>query len=169
MGQNKAQKEAAARAKKQVAEVGPTSDAIADLAAKKRGEPEQPKAEVKATPATPALPSKQDATLAKLKAGWEEKKVDLSKMTVKDDGKFKNVIVAEGWPTVRIGASGGIAVLELKSYPDAFTGAMEGLERYTKQKARDEKAVAAASQPVAKTATKSEPAQPAVPVKARAA
>lgn len=59
MGQNKAQKEAAARAKKQVAEVGPTSDAIADLAAKKRGEPEQPKAEVKATPATPALPSKQ--------------------------------------------------------------------------------------------------------------
>jgi hypothetical protein len=79
--------------------------------------------------------------------------VDLSKMTVKDDGKFKNVVVAEGWPTVRIGASGGITVLELKSYPDAFTAAMEGLERYTKQQAREQKKAAAAAQPAPQAKT----------------
>jgi hypothetical protein len=116
---------------------------------------EQPKPEVKATAThAPATPSKQDATLAKLKAGWTEKKVDLSKMTVKDDGKFKNVIVAEGWPTVRIGASGGITVLELKSYPDAFTAAMEGLERYSKQQAREQKKATASTPAPAKAAEK---------------
>jgi hypothetical protein len=100
-----------------------------------------------AAAAAPATPSKQDLTLAKLKAGWEAKKVDLSKMTIKDDGKFKNVIVAAGWPTVRIGASGGITVMELKSYPDAFTAAMEGFERYAKQQEREAKKVAAAAAP----------------------
>ncbi len=137
MGQNKAQREASERAKAQ-------KPAAEVKAATPTPTPEPAPAAVAAQSTTP---SKQDATLAKLKAGWEAKKVDLSKMTVKDDGKFKNVIVSEGWPTVRIGASGGITVLELKSYPDAFTAAMEGLERYTKQQAREQKKATAAAPP----------------------
>jgi hypothetical protein len=132
---------------------------------------EQPKAaEPKAAtqPATPAQPSKQDATIEKLKAGWTAKGVDLSKMTIKDDGKFKLLVVGEGWPTVQVGNSGGITVLELKSYPDAFTGAMEGLERYTKQQSREAKQKAAAAAP-APAVAKSEPAPAAVAVKTKAA
>jgi hypothetical protein len=151
MGQNKAQKRAAER------------EAKTDTA-KPNGKaaPEAVAVVAKGTPATPTTPSKQDATLAKLKAGWEERKVDLSKMTIKDDGKFKLLVVDQGWPTVQVGASGGVTVLELKSYPDAFTGAMEGLERYTKQQAREAKKAAPA-------VAKSEPAAAPVPVKAKAA
>ena len=78
----------------------------------------------------------------------------MSKLTIKDDGKFKLLIVDAGWPTVRIGASGGIAVMELKSYPDAFTAEMEGLERYTKQKEREAKKATASTPAPAKAAEK---------------
>jgi hypothetical protein len=156
MGQNKAQKQAAERTKKttsevQPAAVGPNPGQINGDTGKVNEQPKPP-----ATPA-PAAPSKQDATLAKLKEGWTAKGVNLSKLTVKDEGKFKNVIVAEGWPTVRIGASGGLAVLELKSYPDAFTAAMEGLERYTKQQARETKKATAPAAPAVKAEEKKKP------------
>jgi hypothetical protein len=102
-------------------------------------------------PATPAQPSKQQATLDKLKAGWAERKVDLSKLSVTMDGKFMLIVVDAGWPTVQVGASGGITVLELKSYSKAFDAAMDGLALYQKQGAREQKKTAAAA-----------PAQPAV-------
>lgn len=103
---------------------------------------EQPKPAVQ--PATPAVAttlgaSKQQATFDKLKAAWAEKKVDLSKMTATPDGKFLNVVVAEGWPTVRIGNSGGITVMELRSYASAFDAAVDGLALYQKQQGRDSK------------------------------
>src|SRR5580700_3698693 len=100
MGQNKTQKAAAARAKKTTAqEVQPEAK-----------QPEvQPAAEPKPAPATaaPAQPSKQAQTIEKLKEGWTAKGVDLSKLTIKDDGKFRLLIVDTGWPTVQVGASGG--------------------------------------------------------------
>jgi hypothetical protein len=175
MGQNKTQKAAAERAKKTTAQevqpqpttIGPISDAIADLAAKKRGEQPTPAAATPA-PATPAQPSKQTETIERLKAGWAERKVDLSKLTIKDDGKFKLVVVAEGWPTVQVGASGGITVLELKSYSKAYDAALDGLALYQKQQAREtKKATPAPAQPAATTATA--PAPEPVPVKAKAA
>jgi hypothetical protein len=139
MGQNKAQKEAAARAKtaaKQTADV-PV---------------EQPKAEPKAqpvtAPATPAPANKQTQTIEKLKEGWTAKGVDLSKLTIKDDGKFKLLVVGEGWPTVRLGSTGGITVVELKSYTRAFDAAMDGLALYQKQQQREQKK-AATTQPAA--------------------
>ena len=155
MGKNKQQVATEARASKKAPEVQPAV--------------EQPKA----TTPTPAVAttlgaSKQDATIAKLKEGWTAKGVNLDKLTVKDDGKFKLLIVGEGWPTVQVGNSGGITVLELKSYPDAFTGAMEGLERYTKQQSREAKQKAAAAAP-APAVAKSEPAPAAVAVKTKAA
>ena len=136
--------------------------------------PTKPKAEAKATtPATPAPAGdpagvKQAQTIQKLTEGWTARGVDLSKLTVKDDGKFKLLIVAPGWPTVQVGASGGVVVLELKSYPDAYTGAMEGLERYTKQQAREEKQKAAAAAPAVATKSATPEAPAAIKTKAAA-
>jgi len=107
------------------------------------------------TAAAPAQPSKQEQTIARLLEGWRAKGVDLSKLQDKQDGKYRLLVVGEGWPTVQVGASGGITVLELKSYPDGFTAAMEGLDRFNKQKARDAKRAAVAQAPVPA------PAQPA--------
>jgi hypothetical protein len=101
-----------------------------------------PAAVVAAAP-VPATPSKQEATITKLKEAWIERKVDLSKMTITDDGKYVLLIVDAGWPTVQIGNSGGITVLELKSYPVAFDAAVDGLARYTKQREREAKKVTA--------------------------
>jgi uncharacterized coiled-coil protein SlyX len=104
---------------------------------------------------TPAQPSKQEATIAKLKDAWIERKVDLSKMQVKQDGKFVLITVADGWPVVQIGASGGIVLPEIRSYPKAFDAAVDGLAVYTKQKERDAKKATTVA--VAPTPT---PAQP---------
>ena len=98
-------------------------------------------------PAAAAQPTKQEQTVAKLLEGWKAKGVDLSKLAIKDDGKFKLLHVTPEWPTVQVGSSGGVTVVELRSYPDGFTAAMEGLDRFNKQKARDQKKVAAASAP----------------------
>jgi KTSC domain len=123
---------------------------------------EQPKADVKpaaaVTTATPAQPvaSKQDMVIAKLKEGWTAKGVNLDKLTIKDDGKFKLLVVDQGWPTVRLGSTGGITVVELKSYASAFDAAMDGLNLFQKQQAREAKKATTASAP------------PAPPVKAEA-
>jgi hypothetical protein len=179
MGKNKAQKEAEARAKKPqpAAEAERTregSDNPAAIQAKMDEVAAQPKPNGKATPAAvaaaqPAVVSKQTQTIETLKAGWTAKGVDLSKLIVKDDGKFKLVIVDAGWPTVQVGASGGITVLELKSYAKAFDAAMDGLALYEKQKAREQKKTAATAPAQQPAAGKSEPAQPAVEVKAKSA
>jgi hypothetical protein len=136
MGQNKTQREAVARAKKT------TSQEVQPAA-------EQPKPEVKATatPATPApaVASKQDMAIAKLKEGWTAKGVDLSKLLIKDDGKFKVLIVDQGWPRVTIGPTGGIVVTDLKSYAKAFDAAMDGLALYQKQQQREAKKTATAT------------------------
>lgn len=140
MGMNKSQKAQAERTKKTTEHA------------------EQPKPEVKpaATPAPtaaqPAMPSKQQQTIEKLREGWTAKGVNLDKLTVKDDGKFKLVVVAEGWPTVQIGPTGGVTVKELKSYAKAFDAAMDGLVLYQKQKSREAKKTAAPAPPAAKAA-----------------
>lgn len=123
MGKNNQQKAAEARAKA-------TAPAVQQPA-------EQPKPEQPAPAA--AQPSKQEQTIAKLREAWTAKGVDLSKLTIKDDGKFKLLIVAEGWPTVQIGPTGGIVVLELRSYQKAFDAAIDGMALYQKQQGRDSK------------------------------
>jgi len=155
MGQNKAQREAATRAKKASAsEVQPAAGDTGKV--NEQPKPTPAPATPAATPApAPTQPNKQMQTIEKLKEGWTAKGVNLDKLTVKDDGKFKLVVVAEGWPTVQIGPTGGITVLELKSYAKAFDAAMNGLALYDKQKAREQK----------KAATTAAPAQPQVPEK----
>ena len=124
----------------------------AQAAAPKAAQPvaEQPK---QAAPAQSLpTPSKQTATIEKLKEAWTAKKVDLSKLQVKDDGKFKLLIVDAGWPTVQIGPTGGITVLELRSYAKAFDAAIDGLALYQKQNDRDRKKTAAPAPPPAPAA-----------------
>jgi hypothetical protein len=165
MGKNKQQAAAEARSKKATSEVEPQPvAAVGPNPGQINGDTgkvnEQPKPNGKASPATvaaatqPAVVSKQTQTIETLKAGWVAKGVDLSKLTVKDDGKFKLLIVDEGWPTVRLGSTGGITVMELRSYASAFDAAMNGLELYQKQQAREQKKTVAAapSQPAPKAA-----------------
>jgi hypothetical protein len=170
MSKTKAQAAAEERAARKSQEQGPAKDAIhakvalnqahamtddAKAAFTKQAE-EQPKP-APATPAaaaTPTQPSKQTQTIEKLKEGWTAKGVSLDKLTVKDDGKFKLVIVAEGWPTVQVGPTGGITVTELKSYAKAFDAAMDGLALYEKQQARDQKKVQATATAPAPPAAK---------------
>lgn len=130
MGQNKAQRAAAERAKAAAqpaapAAVGPNVGQI--------------NANTGKVNEAPAQPSKQTATLDRLKAAWTERKVDLSKMTVRMDGKFMLVTVADGWPVIQIGASGGIVLPQIRSYQKAFDAAIDGLALFQKQQARDQK------------------------------
>jgi hypothetical protein len=146
MGQNKAQREAAARAKKATApEVQPTPVAVGPNPGQINGDTGKVNPPAPAPAATVAAPNKQQQTIEKIKEGWTAKGVDLSKLAIKDDGKFKLLIVDAGWPTVQIGPTGGITVLELKSYAKAFDAAMDGLSLFQKQQAREQKKAAAAA------------------------
>jgi hypothetical protein len=146
MGMNKAQKQAAQRAKKTTAqEVQPAAEQP-----KPEAEQKPAPAPAAAAPAAQPTPSKQMQTIEKLKEGWTAKGVNLDKLTVKDDGKFKLVVVGEGWPTVQIGPTGGISLPAIKSYPKAFEAALEGDQLLAKQNAREaKKATATAPAPKA--------------------
>jgi KTSC domain len=156
MGQNKAQRAAVERAKKSAVQPQPAEQPAA-AAEHPKPEPAPAKPAVQPTPA-----NKQTATFDKLKEAWTEKGVDLSKMTVKPDGKFVLVTVADGWPVVQIGASGGIVLPEIRSYAKAFDAAIDGLALYQKQLARDAKknaALAPAPAPAPKAKSQAQPAQ----------
>ena len=156
MGQNKAQRAAVERAKKSAVQPQPAEQPAA-VAEPPKPEPAPAKPAVQPTPA-----NKQTATFDKLKEAWTEKGVDLSKMTVKPDGKFVLVTVADGWPVVQIGASGGIVLPEIRSYAKAFDAAIDGLGLYQKQLARDAKknaALAPAPAPAPKAKSQAQPAQ----------
>jgi len=59
--------------------------------------------------------------------------------------------VAEGWPRVQIGPTGGIVLPQIRSYAKAWDAAMDGLAVYQKQRARDQKK-ATATAPAPKAA-----------------
>jgi len=142
MGQNKAQKAATARAKKTTAAVEPAAVA------------EQPKPEVKATaPATPAQPSKQQTTIEKLTVALrEQRQIEVVASMLTQDGKYINLLIGKEWPVIQIGASGGIVLPQIKSYPKAFEAALQGDKLLTRQNERQ-----------AKKATATAPAQPKAP------
>jgi hypothetical protein len=100
--------------------------------------------------------SKQRQTIDKLKTAWAERKIDLSKLTETQDGKFINVMVAEGWPIIAIGPTGGITLPQVRSYAKAWDAAVDGLAIFQKQLQRDAKKTAA-------TATTAKPATAPAP------
>ncbi len=147
MGQNKAQKQAVARAKKAAPQTEPEVQPVA----------EQPKPEVKAAAAPapaaqPATVSKQQVTLDKLKEAWTAKGVDLSKLEAKPDGKFVLVTVAAGWPIIQLGPTGGTVLPQIRSYAKAFDAAVDGLAVFQKQQTRDQKKAATTAAPAPKAA-----------------
>ena len=128
----------------------------------KPAEAPQPQPQPTATTPQATTPTKQEATLAKLKAAWAERGVNLNEITTKVDGKFMLVVVGPAWPTIRIGSGGGIDLPEIKSYPKAWDAAVEGDKLLAKQTERVAKKSAAsvpapqakpATPPAAKTAT----------------
>src|SRR5580704_10100862 len=89
-------------------------------------------------------PTKQQTTIGLLIEAWTKRGVDFSKISIKDDGKFKNIQVGEGWPLIVVGVGGGINLPEIKSYPSAFPAAVEGDKLLAKQIARTQKPAAPA-------------------------
>jgi hypothetical protein len=102
----------------------------------------QPQQAATTTPKAEVV-SKQQITVNRLKEAWTKRGVDLSKMEVKDDGKFKLITVGPGWPVIVIGAAGGIDIPSIKSFPKAFEAAVEGDKLLAKQLAREVKKTAA--------------------------
>ena len=101
-------------------------------------------------------------TIEALKKGWADHKIDLSKLEQKQDGKFVNLIVAEGWPVVAIGPTGGINLPQIRSYSKPFDAAMDGKTLLEKQSARDAKKTAPVTVKVVATVAAETPKQPAV-------
>ena len=125
MGVNKQQKQAAERTKT----TQPAAQPVA----------EQPKVAAAPLP----TPSKQQETILKLtKALREQRQVEVKPEMLVQDGKFINLLIGKTWPTIRVGNSGGITVMELRSYGSAFDAAIKGDELLAKQNARDAKKVA---------------------------
>ena len=106
-----------------------------------------PAAAVQAAVAQPA-PSKQQTTISQLLEGWKAKGVDLANLEQKQDGKFINLVVADGWPVVAVGPTGGINLPAIRSYSKPFDAAMDGKALLEKQTARDQKKATAAAAPV---------------------
>jgi hypothetical protein len=178
MSKTKQQKQAEERAAKKTAAqpevpaVGPTPGQINGDTGKVNEQP-KPKVEVKAatTATQPATPNKQQMTIGKLTAAFrEQRQIEVKPEMLKQDGKFINMVIGKEWPTIRIGNSGGITVMELKSYTSAFEAAVKGDVLLAKQKEREgKKAIAPAQQPAVKAATASAPPVTAPEVKAKAA
>lgn len=95
--------------------------------------PATPTVGVKTQTAQPQPVSKQGSTITKLKEAWTAKGISLKVLVEKQDGKFVLLQPTLGWPIIRIGASGGIELPEIKSYPRAFDAAINGKELLDKQ------------------------------------
>lgn len=146
MGKNKQQKQAEERA-----------SAAAPKAAQPVATPvavaEAPKPAAQAE----APLSKQQQTLMRLIVALREKRqIEVKPEMLMQDGKFILIRIGESWPTIQVGPTGGITVVELKSYPVAFDAAIDGDNLLAKQKAREAKkangsvpAPAPAAQPAA--------------------
>jgi hypothetical protein len=94
-----------------------------------------------------------------VKEAWLAKGVSLNELVEKQDGKFTLLQPTPEWPVVQIGASGGISLPEIKSYPRAYEAGLDGLELLRKQREREAKraTATAATPPPAKAV---EPPQP---------
>jgi hypothetical protein len=150
MGQNKAQRQVAARAKQEAmdvttAEVGKVEEVLA----------EQPKAEAKANMATPttqpAVVSKQQLSVMRLTVALrEQRQIEVKPEMLKQDGKFILINIGPTWPVFRIGANGGIVLPDIRSYKEGMDTWVKADELLARQNARDSKKQAAAAPPAQK-------------------
>lgn len=137
MSQTKAQKAAAERASKKTATQPEVQPAV---------EAKQPKTEVKpaATSAPAATVSKQQSTIMELTVALrQQRQIEVKPEMLTQDGKYVNLLIGKEWPVIQIGASGGIVLPAIKSYPKAFPAALEGDKLLAKQNEREAKKTAA--------------------------
>jgi hypothetical protein len=138
MGQNKAQKQAAERAK------AAAPNAAQPAAVVEQPKPAAPAAVAPTAPAPAATVSKQQLTIMKLTVALrEQRQIEVKPEMLTQDGKYINLLIGKEWPVIQIGASGGIVLPVIKSYPNAFNAALEGDKLLAKQTARDQKKSAA--------------------------
>lgn len=124
-------------------------------AAKKKDAP-QPQPAPAPVPAqtAPAIPTKAEATLTKLKEAWAKRGVVLAKIIVRMEDKKMVIEIGDSWPRVEIGHGGGITLPQIRSYANAFNAAVDGDKLLARQTERDSKKEAAsAPPPAAKKAT----------------
>jgi hypothetical protein len=137
MGQNRAQKAAAARAKQEAAEATQTPATPTPVTA------EQPKpAAPVAAPAKPATQteSKQQLSFMRLVVALrEQRQIEVKPEQLKQDGKFILVQLGDAWPTIRIGANGGFVLPAIRSYKEGLDTMVKADELLTRQNARDAK------------------------------
>jgi hypothetical protein len=136
MGQNKTQKAAGERAKKITApEVQPAAEAKQSKPVTQTAAP--------ATPAQPATVSKQQMTIMELTVAFrEQRQIEVKPEMLTQDGKYINLLIGKEWPVIQIGASGGIVLPVIKSYPKAFAAALEGDKLLARQNEREAKKAA---------------------------
>jgi hypothetical protein len=108
--------------------------------------PKAPKPETP-TPAPPPVVTKQQATVAKLKAAWKEKGIKLDQLSERQDGKYTLLQPTSEWPVIRIGPTGGVELPAIRSYAKAWDAAVDGLAVWTKQQQRDHKKATQAATP----------------------
>ena len=140
MGMNKAQRQAAARAKQEAMDAQPVVEAAVT---------EQPKVEPKptATPATQAV-SKQQLTVMRLTVALrEQRQIELKPEQLTQDGKYILINVGAAWPVMRIGTNGGVSLPAIRSYKEGMDTWMKADELLAKQTARDAKKQTAAATP----------------------
>jgi hypothetical protein len=143
MSQTKTQKAAAERAKKTAAqqEVQPVAE-TKQPAAVEQSKPATQTA--KPAPAAAAQPSKQTQTIEKLTVALrQQRQIEVKPEMLVQDGKYINLLIGKEWPIIQIGASGGIVLPAIKSYPKAFPAALEGDKLLAKQNEREAKKTAA--------------------------
>ena len=156
MGKNKQQVATEARAKKSA--VGKEPGQISGDTGKVNEQP-KPEAAKPATqtatpaPAQPATPSKQTQSIEKLTVAFrEQRQIEVKPSMLTADGKYINLLIGKEWPVIQIGASGGIVLPAIKSYPKAFQAALEGDKLLAKQTEREQKKVTATAAPAPTTA-----------------
>ena len=108
-----------------------------------------------ATEQKPAINIKQQAAINNIVSGIASERPELNGSAPKFETVLENgnvFLMAENFPTIKLGRDGGIDIPDLRSYSDALKAAIHADTLVAKQKARDEKKVADAAAAAAKAA-----------------
>lgn len=93
---------------------------------------------------TPVVISRQQQSLQNLKDALVAANINTDNLIEANEGSTLNVLVDDGWPTIRIGRSGGFDIKEVRSYPKADLATMVNAKAlFEAQNARDAKRQAA--------------------------
>ena len=150
MAKNKSQKAAEAREAERTRVGSDNPAAIQENMDKVAAQPKQDGKAEKPTatpaPAKPETVSKQQLSIMKLTIALRDaRQIEVKPEQLKQDGKYILLLLGDKWPVIRIGANGGIALPEIRSYKEGFETWTKADELLARQTARDAKKTAAAT------------------------